>query len=137
MLSRFPASYDEYAAELMDTIICALAGNAEACVLVKVIGMLYIIPLANVGPTTVPNAAVDLSVYYYTTPADQGFFSTSATSAGNFAKFLFTNSYGYSVGHKLAIPAIPFAIYVMSTGGNGTMIVVPAGYKMNVPRLAR
>ena len=81
--------------------------------------------------------AVDLSVYYYTTPADQGFFSTENTSAGNFAKFLFTNSYGYSVGHKLAIPAIPFAIYVMSTGGNGTMIVVPAGYKMNVPRLAR
>lgn len=84
-----------------------------------------------------PSSAVDLSVYYYTTPADQGFFSTTATSAGNFAKFLFTNSYGYSVGHKLGIVANPFVIYIMSTGGNGNMIVVPAGYNMNVPRLAR
>ena len=83
------------------------------------------------------STAVDLSVYYYTTPADQGFFSTSATSAGNFAKFLFTNDYGYSTGHKLGIIANPFVIYIMSTGGNGNMIVVPAGYKMNVPRLAR
>ena len=89
------------------------------------------------GQPAVPNAAVDLSVYYYTTPADQGFFSTSATSAGNFAKFLFTNSYGYSTGHKLGMIANPFVIYIMSTGGNGNMIVVPAGYKMNVPRIAR
>lgn len=84
-----------------------------------------------------PSSAVDLSVYYYTTPADQGFFSTTATSAGNFAKLLFTNSYGYSVGHKLGIVANPFVIYIMSTGGNGNMIVVPAGYNMNIPRLGR
>jgi hypothetical protein len=80
---------------------------------------------------------VDLSVAYATVPADQGIFSTSSTSAGQFARFLFTNDIGYSVGNKLAINANPFQIYIMSAGGNGTMYVVPAGYNMNVPRLGR
>jgi hypothetical protein len=84
---------------------------------------------------------VDLAICYQSSAADQGFFSTSSTSAGQFWSQTISGvagdpGFGY-FSLKLALATNPFVIYVKSTGGNGTMYAVPAGYNMKIPRLAR
>ena len=84
---------------------------------------------------------VDLTVSYQSGAADEGFFSTSSTSAGQFWAQTISGvagdpGFGY-FSQKLFRAANPLVIYVKSTGGNGTFYAVPAGYNMKIPRLAR
>ena len=81
---------------------------------------------------------VDLTVLFTDGSPDEGFVSTSNTTSGLFFSASTSATLGFGKGaQKLALTANPFAVYVKSTGGTGTLVIAASGYNMHIPRLAR